>query len=57
MTENLPESFDPRQPDLPTWAVDPNPIPDDHEGEAPTTEPLGDETTSGEGSGAEGVPG
>ena len=28
MTENLPESFDPKQPDLPTLAVDPDPIPD-----------------------------
>jgi hypothetical protein len=32
MTENptadVPESFDPKQPDLPTLAVDPNPIPD-----------------------------
>lgn len=25
MSENLPDSFDPRQPDLPTLAVDPDP--------------------------------
>ncbi|KGM14023.1 chromosome partitioning protein [Cellulomonas bogoriensis] len=29
MTENLPDSFDPKQPDLPTKAVDPDPIPAD----------------------------
>jgi hypothetical protein len=28
MTENMPTSFDPKQPDLPTLAVDPDPIPD-----------------------------
>ena len=54
MSENLPDSFDPTQPDLPTWAVDPNPIPEEHEGEAPTTEPLGG---SEGGQGGEGVPG
>ena len=39
MTENLPDSFDPKQPDLPTLAVDPEPLPPSHEGQAPTTEP------------------
>ena len=33
MTENLPDSFDPQQPDLPTKAVDPAPMPPDHDGE------------------------
>ena len=33
MTENLPTSFDPKQPDLPTLAVDPDPVPDSHEGQ------------------------
>ena len=49
MTENLPESFDPKQPDLPTLAVDPEPLPEGRDGQAPTTEPD-------DGSG-EGVPG
>jgi len=51
MTENLPDSFDPQQPDVPTWAVDPHPIPDDHEGQAPTTEPYGEDAEG------EGIPG
>ena len=38
MTENLPESFDPKQPDLPTLAVDTEPLPPAHEGQAPTTQ-------------------
>lgn len=38
MTENLPDSFDPQQPDLPTLGVDPDPLPDDHDGEAPARE-------------------
>jgi len=38
MTENLPDSFDPQQPDLPTLGVDPDPLPDDHDGEAPDRE-------------------
>ncbi len=46
---DIPDSFDPRQPDLPTLAVDPDPVPESHEGEAPTTE-------SDDGTG-EGVPG
>lgn len=46
MTENLPESFDQRQPDLPTLAVDPEPLPETHDGEAPTTEA---DDSSGEG--------
>lgn len=29
MTENVPDSYDPKQPDLPTAAVDPDPLPDD----------------------------
>ena len=33
MSENVPDSFDPAQPDLPTQAVDPDPLPDDHDGE------------------------
>ena len=44
MSENLPESFDPRQPDLPTLAVDPDPLPDTPDGEPPTNEP--DEPTA-----------
>jgi hypothetical protein len=39
MTENLPESFDPKQPDLPTLAVDPDPIPDSR-GEDASLEPV-----------------
>jgi len=38
MSEHLPDSFDPTQPDLPTLGVDPDPVPDGHEGEAPTRE-------------------
>ena len=38
MTEHLPESFDKRQPDLPSLAVDPEPLPESHEGQAPTTD-------------------
>ncbi|NMR21561.1 chromosome partitioning protein [Cellulomonas fimi] len=47
MSEHLPDSFDPQQPDLPSMAVDPDPIPDTHEGQAPTTE--GDDPAEGEG--------
>lgn len=36
MSEDIPDSFDPKQPDLPTLDVDPDPLPDDHDGEAPT---------------------
>ena len=46
MTENLPDSFDHRQPDLPSLSVDPEPLPEEHTGEAPTTEP---DDASGEG--------
>jgi hypothetical protein len=49
MTENIPDSFDPQQPDLPTLAVDPDPETSSPDGQAPTTEPD-------DGSG-EGVPG
>lgn len=38
MSTDLPDSFDPKQPDLPTKAVDPDPIPDTHEGQATSTE-------------------
>ena len=38
MSESIPDSFDPQQPDLPTLAVDPDPLPDSHEGEPPMTE-------------------
>jgi hypothetical protein len=44
MTENLPDSFDPKQPDLPTLAADPDPLPDTHDGQPPLTE--GDEPTA-----------
>jgi hypothetical protein len=45
MSENLPDSFDARQPDLPSLGVDPDPVPDDHEGEAPVRDqPTHDET-------------
>jgi hypothetical protein len=47
MSEDLPDSFDPQQPDLPTLGVDPDPVPDDHEGEAPTREPLDDDEPTG----------
>ena len=33
MSENLPDSFDPKQPDLPTLAVDPDPHPRPEEGQ------------------------
>jgi|GEM_PF-1314411 len=35
MSESLPDSFDEKQPDVPSLGVDPDPIPDDHEGNAP----------------------
>lgn len=35
MSENLPDTFDEKQPDLPSLGVDPDPLPDDHEGNAP----------------------
>ena len=38
MSETLPDSFDEKQPDVPSLGVDPDPIPDDHEGEAPDRE-------------------
>ena len=38
MSENLPDSFDEKQPDLPSLGVDPDPIPDEHEGNAPDGE-------------------
>ncbi|WP_250445583.1 chromosome partitioning protein [Actinotalea sp. C106] len=31
MSDKLPDSFDPDQPDLPTKAVDPDPVPDKDE--------------------------
>jgi len=40
MTENLPDSFDPKQPDLPTLAVDPDPLPDSHPAEDTSTESI-----------------
>lgn len=46
MSEHLPESFDQRQPDLPTLAVDPDPLPESHSGQAPTTQT---DDSSGEG--------
>ena len=46
MTENLPESFDPKQPDLPSLAVDPVPVPEEHEGTVPTREPLDEDRGS-----------
>ena len=46
MSEDLPDSFDPKQPDLPTLSVDPDPVPDSHEGEAPTLEPLDEDPAS-----------
>jgi hypothetical protein len=47
MSENVPDSFDARQPDLPTLGVDPDPVPDDHTGEAPTREPLDEDEPTG----------
>lgn len=47
MSENVPDSFDARQPDLPTLGVDPDPVPDDHTGEAPTREPLEEDEPTG----------
>ncbi|ADG73379.1 ATPase involved in chromosome partitioning [Cellulomonas flavigena DSM 20109] len=35
MSETLPDSFDEKQPDVPSLGVDPDPLPDDHEGDAP----------------------
>lgn len=35
MSEHLPDSFDEKQPDLPSLGVDPDPVPDDHDGHAP----------------------
>lgn len=32
-TTDVPDSFDERQPDLPTLAVDPDPLPDGHDGQ------------------------
>ena len=40
MTENLPDSFDPRQPDLPTLAVDPAPLPESHDGQGADLDPV-----------------
>lgn len=40
MSENLPDSFDPKQPDLPTLAVDPAPIPDHHDGQDAGLDPV-----------------
>ena len=51
MTENLPESFDPQQPDLPTLAVDPEPLPESHQGQAPTLEPQDPEDPDARGTG------
>ncbi|MFS0704786.1 chromosome partitioning protein [Cellulomonas sp. 179-A 9B4 NHS] len=42
MSEELPATFDPQQPDLPSLGVDPDPVPEEHDGEAPTLEPLDD---------------
>ena len=38
MSEQLPDTFDEKQPDLPSLGADPDPIPDDHEGNAPDGE-------------------
>ena len=38
MSEHLPDSFDPDQPDVPSLGVDPDPLPDDHPPQAATTE-------------------
>ncbi len=46
-TANIPDSFDPKQPDLPTLAVDPEPLPDSHEGQAPVLEPQDPEDADG----------
>lgn len=35
---DLPDSFDPRQPDLPTMAVDPDPLPEGYEGQDTTAQ-------------------
>ncbi|AEE46233.1 hypothetical protein [Cellulomonas fimi] len=40
MSESIPDSFDPQQPDVPSLGVDPDPVPEGHQGEAPTTEPF-----------------
>lgn len=45
MSENLPDSFDPKQPDLPSLGADPDPLPPGHESQAPTTEPLKDDAS------------
>jgi hypothetical protein len=48
MSEDVPDSFDPQQPDLPTLGVDPDPLPDDHEGEAPTRDEQRDDDPAGD---------
>jgi hypothetical protein len=40
MSENLPDSFDPQQPDLPSLGVDPDPVPDTHDGQDIGLDPL-----------------
>ncbi|WP_454048462.1 chromosome partitioning protein [Cellulomonas sp. Marseille-Q8402] len=47
MTEELPDSFDPQQPDLPSLGVDPDPLPDDHDGEAPTRDEAPEDGPAG----------
>jgi len=47
MSTDLPDSFDPKQPDLPSLAVDPEPLPESHEGQAPVLEPEDPEDADG----------
>ena len=39
MSESLPDSFDPQQPDLPTLAVDPDPHPEPEKGQGTRISP------------------
>lgn len=57
MSENLPDGFDPQQPDLPTLGADPDPLPPGHESQAPTTEPLTDDASEPADDDARGTPG
>jgi hypothetical protein len=49
-TEKVPDSFDPKQPDLPTLAVDPNPLPDSG-GEDASLDPVEGAPGAGTGEG------
>ncbi len=48
-TGDVPDSFDPTQPDVPTLAVDPDPLPEGYEGQDTglDDELLGDEGPGG----------